>query len=71
MTRALQCAIVPALLLAAAMMLDHCKLPKLAARLRTAIHQTLNGDQVRTGDLGGNATTAEFTRALTRRIADP
>jgi isocitrate dehydrogenase (NAD+) len=58
-----------ALLLAAAMMLDHCKLPEMAARLRTAIHQTLNGDQVRTRDLGGNATTAEFTRALVRRIA--
>jgi isocitrate dehydrogenase (NAD+) len=58
-----------ALLLAAAMMLDHCKLPETAARLRTAIHETLNGDQVRTGDLGGKATTAEFTRALMRRIA--
>ena len=58
-----------ALLLAAAMMLDHCKLPEIAARLRTAIHETLNGDQVRTGDLGGKATTAEFTRALMRRIA--
>jgi isocitrate dehydrogenase (NAD+) len=58
-----------ALLLAAAMMLDHCGLAKMAARLRTAIQETLNGDQVRTGDLGGKATTAEFTRALTRRIA--
>jgi isocitrate dehydrogenase (NAD+) len=58
-----------ALLLAAAMMLDHCGLAKMAARLRAAIQETLNGDQVRTGDLGGKATTAEFTRALTRRIA--
>jgi len=58
-----------ALLLAAAMMLDHCKLPQMAARLRTAIHETLNEDQVRTGDLGGKATTAEFTKALIRRIA--
>jgi isocitrate dehydrogenase (NAD+) len=58
-----------ALLLAAAMMLDHCKLPTLAARLRTAIHRTLNDDQVRTRDLGGNASTAEFTQALMRRIA--
>ena len=31
-----------ALLLAAAMMLEHCKLPDLAARLRTAIDETLN-----------------------------
>jgi isocitrate dehydrogenase (NAD+) len=58
-----------ALLLAAAMMLDYSKLPEMAARLRTAVHETLNADQVRTGDLGGKATTAEFTRALIRRIA--
>ncbi|MBI2750230.1 MAG: NAD-dependent isocitrate dehydrogenase [Burkholderiales bacterium] len=57
-----------ALLLAAAMMLDHCKLPDMATRLRTAIDQTLNIDKVRTGDLGGKATTAEFTAALIRRI---
>src|ERR1700723_2830616 len=35
-----------ALLLAAAMMLDHCKLPRMAERLRTSIHQTLNTDAV-------------------------
>ncbi len=59
-----------ALLLAAAMMLEHCKLADLARRLRTAINETLNLDQVRTGDLGGNATTAQFTRALVKRIAN-
>jgi len=58
-----------ALLLAAAMMLDHCLLPKLAARLRQAIDDTLNIDQVRTGDLGGTAGTAEFTAALVARIS--
>ena len=58
-----------ALLLAAAMMLDHCKLPQMAERLRTAIDQTLNADGVRTGDLGGKATTAQFTAALLERIA--
>jgi isocitrate dehydrogenase (NAD+) len=58
-----------ALLLAAAMMLDHCELPKMAQRLRTAIGETLNTDKVRTGDLGGKATTAEYTRALLARIA--
>src|SRR5271156_3610189 len=59
-----------ALMLAAAMMLDHCHLPHMAARLRTAIDQVLNLDQVRTGDLGGHATTAEFTRALLKRITN-
>ena len=58
-----------ALLLAAAMMLDHCKLTKMADRLRSSINQTLNADGVRTGDLGGSATTAEFTAALLERIA--
>jgi isocitrate dehydrogenase (NAD+) len=57
-----------ALLLAAAMMLDHCKLPAMATKLRTAIDETLNVDKVRTGDLGGTAGTAEFTRALVNRI---
>jgi isocitrate dehydrogenase (NAD+) len=57
-----------ALMLAAAMMLDHCKLPDLAGRLRTGIDATLNTDKVRTGDLGGGAGTAEFTKALVSRI---
>jgi isocitrate dehydrogenase (NAD+) len=57
-----------ALLLAAALMLDHVKLVGLATRLRTAIDATMNLDKVRTGDLGGSASTAEFTRALVARI---
>jgi isocitrate dehydrogenase (NAD+) len=57
-----------AVLLAAAMMLEHCKLPELAARLRKAIVETLNIDNVRTGDLGGLASTAAFTAALVSRI---
>jgi isocitrate dehydrogenase (NAD+) len=58
-----------ALLLAAAMMLDHCKMTDKAARLRKAIDDTLNIDKVRTGDLGGTASTAQFTQALVKRIA--
>jgi isocitrate dehydrogenase (NAD+) len=58
-----------ALLLAAAMMLDHCKMTDKAARLRKAIDDTLNIDKVRTGDLGGTANTAQFTQALVKRIA--
>ncbi len=57
-----------ALLLAAALMLEHCQLPDMAARLRTALDQTLNVDKVRTGDLGGTANTVAFTEALVRRI---
>ncbi|MBD9662834.1 isocitrate dehydrogenase (NAD+) [Variovorax paradoxus] len=57
-----------ALLLAAALMLEHVRLPELAARLRKAIDDTLNIDKVRTGDLGGSAGTAAFTKALVSRI---
>jgi isocitrate dehydrogenase (NAD+) len=59
-----------ALMLAAAMMLEHCHLPHMAARLRTALDQTLNVDKARTGDLGGNTSTAEFTRTLLKRISN-
>jgi len=56
-----------ALLLAAAMMLDHVGRLDLAQRLRQAIHATLNLDRVRTGDLGGAAGTKDFTQALVAR----
>jgi len=56
------------LLLAAAMMLEHVRKPDLAARVRTAIADTLNVDQVRTRDLKGTAGTKEFTAALLKRI---
>jgi isocitrate dehydrogenase (NAD+) len=57
-----------ALLLAAAMMLDHVHLPHMATRLRKAIDLTLNTDNVKTGDLGGKAKTSDFTKALVSRI---
>jgi isocitrate dehydrogenase (NAD+) len=57
-----------ALMLAAAMMLDHVGLGDKATRLRHGIDHTLNIDHVRTGDLGGNASTKEFTAALVARL---
>jgi isocitrate dehydrogenase (NAD+) len=57
-----------ALMLAAAMMLDHIGRVNLGDRLRKAIDETLNVDNVRTGDLGGKATTSEFAAALVKRI---
>ena len=57
-----------ALLLAAAMMLDHIDRSELAHQLRKAINQTLNEDQVRTGDLGGKASTKEFAQSIVRRL---
>ena len=57
-----------AIMLAGAMMLDHCRMTDEATRLRQAIDATLNLDKVRTGDLGGTAKTAEFTQALVARL---
>lgn len=57
-----------ALMLAAAMMLDHVGRPELAQRLRKGIHDTHNVDRIRTGDLGGDADTRRFTAALVARL---
>jgi len=57
-----------ALMLAAAMMLEHVGHLDKARRLRQAIDATLNIDKVRTGDLGGTASTTAFTQALVARI---
>ena len=59
-----------ALMLAAAMMLDHVKLQDKATRLRQAIADTLNVDKVRTGDLGGNASCVQFAKAVVGRISN-
>lgn len=58
-----------ALLLSGALMLDHVGRDEEASRLRTAIDRTLNLDRIRTPDIGGRATTREFTAALIRRLA--
>ena len=57
-----------ALLLAAAMMLEHVQRGDLSTRLRRAIDETLNVDGVRTGDLGGSAGTAGYTATLVSRV---
>jgi len=58
-----------ALLFAAAMMLEHVNRADLAKRLRAAVDRTLCEDNVLTGDLGGKATTKEFSRAVVRRLS--
>ena len=55
-------------LLAAAMMLDHVEELDAAARLRCALEMAIVKDNVRTRDLGGSASTAEFARAVARRL---
>ena len=56
------------LLLSSAMMLDYVDERHQAQRLRNAIKQVLNDDNVKTHDLGGVATTAQYTEAIINRL---
>nr|WP_294502576.1 isocitrate/isopropylmalate family dehydrogenase [uncultured Rhodopila sp.] len=58
-----------ALLLAAGLMMDHIGLTDRAHHLRKAIDYVLNRDNVRTGDLGGKASTGEYASAIVQRLA--
>ncbi|MES2305725.1 MAG: isocitrate/isopropylmalate family dehydrogenase [Gemmatimonadota bacterium] len=58
-----------ALILAAAMMLDHIGEVKAGDRVRRAIIATIVADRVRTRDLGGTASTREFGDAVAHRVA--
>jgi len=57
-----------ALILSAAMMLDHVGHQDKAKRVRDAVDHTLVTDNVRTGDLGGKANTRDFTKAIISRL---
>ncbi|MFP2913537.1 isocitrate/isopropylmalate dehydrogenase family protein, partial [Pyxidicoccus sp. 3LFB2] len=53
-----------ALMMSAVMMLDWMDLREEARRMEGAIQKVYSNGQVRTGDLGGGATTREFTDAI-------
>jgi len=57
-----------ALILASAMMLDYLGEIPAADRIRTAVEDTIVTDGIRTRDLGGIATTAEFGSAVAARV---
>jgi isocitrate dehydrogenase (NAD+) len=57
-----------ALLLSAILMLRHIDEGAMADRVMTALGRVLSEDKVRTRDLGGTATTSEFTEAICRRL---
>ena len=57
-----------ALLLSGLMMLDHIGERERAERIRAALTRVLADGQVRTRDLGGTASTTEFTDAICRAI---
>jgi isocitrate dehydrogenase (NAD+) len=58
-----------ALLLSALLMLRHIGENAIADRVARALESVLAAGQIRTRDLGGTATTAEFTNAVCERLA--
>jgi len=56
------------LLLAGCLLLDHLDEPDVAARIRAALHRTLQERAGYTPDLGGSASTAEFAGAVIERL---
>jgi isocitrate dehydrogenase (NAD+) len=56
------------LLLSACMMLDHLHNSETAHRIRDAVDRVVRAGEVRTVDMGGGATTAEYTAAVVRAL---
>jgi isocitrate dehydrogenase (NAD+) len=59
-----------ALLLSGLMMLEHIGEREASGRIRTALTRVLSEGRVRTRDLGGQASTTEFTDAVCRAIEE-
>ncbi len=57
-----------ALLLSGLMMLDHIGEREMSVRVRKALGRVLSAGKVRTRDLGGQASTTEFTDAVCKEI---
>ncbi len=56
------------LLLSACMMLDHLEAFDVADRIRGAVDTVVRAGEVRTRDMGGSASTAEYTDAVIRAL---
>jgi isocitrate dehydrogenase (NAD+) len=50
------------------MMLDHVQQTETAERIRNALARVVREDWSRTADMGGGATTREFTSAIVRAL---
>lgn len=57
-----------AMILSSVMMLEHLKMFDYAAKLRSALFDTLKEGKALTGDLKGKATTKEFTAAIASKL---
>ena len=57
-------------MLSAVMMLTHFGESEAAHKLQSAVERVYRDGNTLTGDVGGNASTAEFTDAVLRAIRD-
>ena len=57
------------LLLSACLLLDHVGQTDVSARIRAALNGVVRSGEARTRDMGGEASTAEFTDAVVRALA--
>ncbi|KAJ7228586.1 mitochondrial NAD-dependent isocitrate dehydrogenase subunit 1 precursor [Mycena pura] len=57
-----------AMILSATMMLRHLGLDPIANQIAAATFQVINAGKVRTADMGGSATTSEFTSAVIKSL---
>jgi isocitrate dehydrogenase (NAD+) len=59
-----------AMILSATMMLRYIEENQAADRIEAALFAVLGEDGIKTPDLGGTATTTEFTEAIATRLTD-
>ena len=57
------------LLLSACLLLDHVEQADVAARIRAALDDVVRSGRARTRDMGGEASTADFTAAIVRALS--
>ncbi len=57
-----------ALIRSGIMMLDHLHKDEVAERVRRALREVVVNQKIRTRDLGGEATTSQFTDAIVRAL---
>src|SRR5207245_2546895 len=58
-----------AVMLAGCQLLDHAGVTQIAARARSAVEATLREKKTVTGDLGGTASTAQFTDEVIKHLS--
>lgn len=58
-----------AMILSASLMLDHLGLNTSASRISKAVHQVIAEGKTTTPDIGGSASTTEFTQAVIEKLA--